>query len=160
MPTYCVSRSELRGQPHTTVGDYLRDPYLQPSIRNIGSRLPDLLSCGGIVHYERNGRRTVVSEDGFQIQAGDFLFIADTCRTGRRHATTTELAEQNHVFVMPDDPEDPFAEAARNFFNVVPQTNVISGTPSTLVDLVGRIHSGCDVTSPIQNVIIVTHASE
>ncbi len=150
----------MDGWPESTVADFLCDPALDPPIPNIDRRLSQLISSGRILHYQRNGTRTVVDSEEFSIQAGDFLFVAESCATGSSHTVITGLSNLKHVFVMADNPGDRFASEARGFYSPLPDTRVISETPGTLVDLVRRIHSGCDITAPIGQVLIVTHANE
>jgi len=48
-----------------------------------------LKKCEGIVHYKRNGSKTVVNEDNYDsknklsLMIGDILIISDSCKSGK-----------------------------------------------------------------------------
>ncbi|MDY0083976.1 MAG: hypothetical protein RBR74_12400 [Ignavibacteriaceae bacterium] len=153
MATYTVNQSQ------TTVGGFLRLTSINPIIQNPDTRIPELIQCNGIVHYTRSGTRTVVSDENFQIEAGDLLVVADICATGSSQTIVASPQVSDYAFILPTD---NFGTNADNYINRRPETRTIlsSSFGDSLEAVLNTIVSGPQITSPIKDIIIVTHAGE
>jgi hypothetical protein len=140
------------------VTDFLSNPLRDPRIENPNVRVPGLIRCNGVVHYTRSGTKTVVNNGNFLLQAGDFLVVAQACGTGGNRTIVAGLPPKDHVFIMPEDPNDPFAEGAQNFFDLRIDTNRFDLLIHSLDHLLKIISFDCGVSSPIHDIFIVSHA--
>lgn len=158
MPVYSVNEDQ------TTVGEFLRKPSLTPPIENADTRVTDLINCQGVVHYTRSGTRTEVSEESFQIERGDLLSVAAVCATGSSQTIVAAIQASDYAFADPRDQNtgNPFGFNAKNYMNRRPQTRTVdfSNTIDSLDAVLRTIVSGNQISSPINDVIIVTHAGE
>lgn len=159
MSTYCVPFRE-RGPQRIAVIEFLSSPLRDPIIQNARIRVPELIKCKGVVHYTRSGTRTVVDKGDFPVEAGDFLVTAQACASGAKRTIVAGLPSKDHVFVMPDDPEDQFAENAQDFFDLRINTHRYELIIKSLDHLLRIIAFDCDVSSPIRDIFIVTHAMD
>jgi len=146
-------------QNRTTVGEFLRETSINPIIQNPSTRIPELIQCGGIVHYTRSGTRTVVTDERFQIEIGDFLVVANVCATGGSETITTLEQSSDYVFIIPTD---SFGTDANDYMNQRPKTRIIQSSSfgNSLEAVLRAVISGPQITSPINDIIIVTHAGE
>jgi hypothetical protein len=152
MPTYPVNQNQ------TTAGQFLKQPSISPAIQNANTRVPELINCNGVVHYTRSGTRTVVSSESFQVERGDFLVVADVCATGESQTLVADFQAMNYCFVMPSD---NFGTHAANYMNRRPETRAIpnSNTINSLDAILQTIISGTIISTPIKDVLIVSHAN-
>jgi hypothetical protein len=152
MPTYPVNQNQ------TSVGEFLRQRSISPRIQNPNTRVPELLQCHGVVHYTRSGTRTVVSDESFQVERGDFLVVADVCATGESQTIVAAFQSSDFAFVIP---RDTFGTNAENYMNRRPETRTIvsSGTINSLDAILSTIISGPLITTPIKDILIVSHAN-
>lgn len=152
MPTYPINQNQ------TTVGNFLRQSSISPVVENADTRVPALINCQGVVHYTRSGTRTVVTEESFQIERGDFLVLADVCATGQSQTIVADFQSSDYAFVMP---RDGFGTNAENYMNRRPETRVIVSSPTinSLDAILNTILSGTIITTPVKDVIIVSHAN-
>jgi hypothetical protein len=152
MPNYPVNQNQ------TTVGQFLRQASLNPPVQNANTRVPDLINCHGVIHYTRSGTRTEVSDESFQIERGDFLVVADICATGSSQTIVAAFQASDYAFVMP---RDNFGTHAENYMNRRPETRTIvsSNTINSLDAILTTIISGTQITTPVNDVLIVSHAN-
>ncbi len=133
-------------QDETTVGVFLASRV---------EGLPALLACGGVLHFTRGGERTEVSEEGYSVHRGDFVFVADQCPTGQAQTVTTRDFPSDFAFIMASD---AFGTNARHYMNRRPVTTVAANQGS-LHAIVQAVHAGAAITAPIRDLVIVSHAS-
>jgi len=152
MPTYPVNQNQ------TTAGQFLKQPAINPAIQNANTRVPELINCNGVVHYTRSGTRTVVSSESFQVERGDFLVVADVCATGSSQTLVADFQSKDYAFIMP---RDNFGSHAENYMNRRPATTAIvsSNTINSLDAILRTIISGSSITTPIKDVLVVSHAN-
>lgn len=151
MPNYPVRISEEQ----ITVGQFLRQRSLRPRFQNPDTRIPLMLGCQGIVHYTRSGTRTVVSSEDYQMQNGDFLAVADEGSSGEAACFVTGFNASDFAFVIPTD---TFGTNARQYMNRRPETVPVTGCNS-LNSILNAIVSGSQITTPINDIIIVSHSN-
>jgi hypothetical protein len=151
MPVYNINQDK-------TVGEFLRKPSLSPSIENPDKRIPELIKCQGLVHYVRSGTRTVITDESYQLKNGDFIVAADQCSTGTSQTIVMDFKPTDYAFIMPTD---NFGNNAENFMNRRPSTTAIKSTPGldSLDAVLVIINSGAQITTPINDIIIVSHAN-
>lgn len=152
MPVYSVNQDKIK------VGKFLRQKSISPVINNADSLVPSLINCKGVVHYTRSGDRNVVTDEEMEIETGDFLSVADVCASGDSQTIVAAVPSSDYAFVIPTD---SFGTLADGYYKRKPDTVVVSGSTSinSLDAVLKEIVSGSSVKSPINNVIIVTHAS-
>ncbi len=151
MPVYSVNLDR-------TIGEFLKLPYLSPAIQNADKRVPELLKCQGVIHYTRSGTRTIVTDENFQAKRGDFVVVADQCGTGQSQTFVAGFQTSDYAFVMP---ADDFGHNAENFMNRRPATKAIMSVQGldSLDAILSIIESGGQITTTINDVIIVSHAN-
>lgn len=153
MPIYAVTTTD--GQ--ITVEQFLSRPGVVPPIQNPSVRIPQLIRLNGIIHYTRSNTRTVVSSGDYQIQQGDFLVVADQIPTGQRQVLVAPFRASDYAFIMGSG--DDFYSGAENFMSRRSTTNTITSSRS-LESVLNTLVLGQSITTPISNVIIVSHARE
>ncbi len=153
MPVYSVNDDQ------TTVGEFLRKPSTSPAIQNPDTRIPELINCHGIIHYTRSGTRTEITTESDQVEKGDFLVLADVCATGSSQTIVAAFNPSDYAFIMPSD---SFGTNGTNYMNRRPETRTIvsSSTINSLDAVLRTIVSGNQITTPLKDVLIVTHAGE
>ncbi len=154
MPTYPVRITT----DSATVTAYLTAATLDPPIQNAATRVPQLIGCNGVVHYTRSGTRTVVSQGSFEIRNGDFLVVADQCATGTDQAVVVApMRPGDYAFIMGSG--DDFYDAAEYYMDRRPNTTTVTSA-GTLEAILNTLMTGGAVTTPIANVIVVSHARQ
>ncbi len=153
MPVYSVNQD-------TTIGEFLRLPYLSPPIENPDARIGALISCQGIVLYTRSGIRTVITSEGFQAGRGDFVVVASQCSTGQSQTIVAALQPTDYAFITPALTND-FGREAEIYMNRRPATKAIAdpAKPESLYGVLSIIKLGNYITTPINDIIIVSHAN-
>jgi hypothetical protein len=100
----------------------------------------------------------VVSQADFEIRNGDFLVVADQCATGTdRTVVVTPMQPKDYAFIMGSG--DDFYDAAESYMTRRPDTTPITSA-GTLESILNTLMTGRAVTTPIANVIVVSHARE
>lgn len=152
MPIYSVN------QDNTTVGKFLRQSNISPAVKNADTLVPELINCKGVVHYTRSGKRTVVTDEEMEIKLGDFLSVADVCATGDSQTIVAAVPSSDYAFIIP---QDDFGTLTDGYHKRKPDTIVVSDSSSinSLDAILKEIVSGNSIKSPVNNVIIATHAS-
>lgn len=143
----------------TTVGEFLRQTGLQPPIQDADTLIPGLLQCNGIVHETRSGdTRTIVHEEDYALKIGDFLVVQEECPTGEEQTITIDVDSSDFAFIMGSD---SFYSRASAYLGRRPSTIVVPrGNIDSLEEIVQTILTGPQITMPISNIIIVSHAAE
>jgi hypothetical protein len=139
-----------------TVQAFLAQSQRQPVITDAAKKIPELIRCKGIVHYTRSGTRTVVTSGGYVIEEGDFLVVATQCSTGKAEVIPATFVPTEYAFVMGSTTDD-FYNAASLYMNRRPTTTVID-TCHSLEAVLQMLKNGEKITTPIKNVVIVSHA--
>jgi hypothetical protein len=119
-----------------------------------GDKISALLKCGGIIHYTRSGRSTVVKDEKFKLEEGDFLLVAEACSSGRVQVIPTTFVPTDYAFIMG---QGAFYDVANEYMNRRPSTKVINPCASFESQL-HTLKSGKEITTPIRNVLMVSHA--
>ena len=155
MATYVVTISQ-DDQTEISVGDFLRQAGLSPAFADPDTRIPALIGVQGIVHYTRSGTRTAVSSEDYAMQRGDILTVLDSAPSGenREHMviTSRDVALTVH--------SDTFGTQAHRYMERRPGTTAITGTDAhSMESIIQALVSGANIATPINDVIIVSHAN-
>lgn len=152
MPVYTVNDDK------TTVADFLKKSSISPALENPDTLVPALIKCEGIIHYTRSGKRTVVVDENMDVERGEFLSVADVCASGDSKTLVAAVPASDYAFVMPGD---NFGSNAENYLNRRPETKTIkaSAAINSLDSILSTIISGSSITTPIKDVLIVSHAN-
>jgi len=143
----------------TTVGEFLRQPGLRPRIRDIDTNMAGLLKCSGVVHEPRSGAvRTFVRSEDYELEIGDFLVVHEESMTGDRQTIYISVESNDFAFIMGND---SFYRSASAYLARRPLTSVVPrGNIDSLEEILQTIPTGPQITLPISNIIIVSHAAE
>lgn len=152
-----MHRYPVRSQ--TTVGEFLRQSGLQPPFSDPDERIPALIDCGGIIHETRSGEtRAAVDSEGYGIEEGDFLVVHEECPSGEEQTITIESESSDFAFIMGSD---SFYNSASGYMARRPSTIVVPrGNIDSLEEILQTIINGLQITMPIRNIFIVSHAAE
>ena len=143
----------------TTVGEFLRQSGLQPPFSDPDSRLPALIECEGIIHETRSGEifGPVDAED-YEVLEGDFLVVHEECPSGESQTITMDPQASDFAFIMGSD---SFYNNASAYLSRRPSTIVVPrGNINSLEEILQTVINGSQITMPIRNIIIVSHAAE
>jgi len=143
----------------TTVGEFLRQPSLRPRIRDIDTNMAGLLKRSGVVHEIRSGAvRTFVRSEDYEIEAGDFVVVHEESLSGEPQVIHISVESNDFAFIMGND---PFYRSASAYLARRPLTSVVPrGNIDSLEEILQTIPTGTQITMPISNIIIVSHAAE
>ena len=126
-----------------------------------------LIKKGEITHYTRSwskkGEEVVVSSGEHEVQKGDFLVIANTGSSGQNATFVANFVPTDYAFITPLI-TDTFASCARHYMDQRPETDqhpeaVALIDYRTLETILEAILYARDITTPINDVIIVTHSN-
>lgn len=138
----------------TTIGRFLRRSSLRPRIRR--ANIPQLLDCGGVVHYTRGGDRETVNTGSYEIRNGDFVSVADSLPSGDAHCVVVRFDPKDPAYIIW---MDSYGRAGRTYMRRRRLTDVVTRRNS-LEGILNSIASGRGVHAPINDILIVTHANE